>query len=208
VRGVAVLLLDHVPKEGNTARGSGRKLDYVDAMWELRNPQAFDRETVGRIDMHLRKDREGWLPRALTFSVGVGEDGFIFKRSVGTFESADEATGLLPSDRTTLDALRSLGSSGALDKEWREEAMARGLGRTTYYRSRGTLVELGYVEKVMDRFFLKSPAKPMSHEVPPESHGTHGTTAFGGESHRSHHPKGWWDHGTNQAGTSEEWGEV
>jgi hypothetical protein len=146
VRGVAVLLLDHVPKEGNTARGSGRKLDYVDAMWEL-------------------------------------------------------------SDRTTLDALRSLGSSGALDKEWREEAMARGLGRTTYYRSRGTLVELGYVEKVMDRFFLKSPAKPMSHEVPPESHGTHGTTAFGGESHRSH-PLGWWDHGTNQAGTSEEWGEV
>jgi hypothetical protein len=176
-------------------------------MWELRNPQAFDRETVGRIDMHLRKDREGWLPRALTFSVGVGEDGFIFKRSVGTFESADEATGLLPSDRTTLDALRSLGSSGALDKEWREEAMARGLGRTTYYRSCGTLVELGHVEKVMDKFFLKSPAKPESHEVPPESHGTNGTTAFGGESHRSHHPKGW-DHGTNQAGTSEEWGEV
>ncbi|HYZ04828.1 MAG TPA: AAA family ATPase [Rubrobacter sp.] len=207
VRGVAVLLLDHVPKEGNTARGSGRKLDYVDAMWELRNPQKFDRETVGRIDMHLRKDREGWLPRALTFSVGVGEDGFIFKRSVGTFEPADEATGLLPSDRTTLYALRSLGSSGALDKEWREEAMARGLGRTTYYRSRGTLVELGHVEKVMDKFFLKSPAKSMSHEVPPESHGTNGTTAFGGESHRSHHPKGW-DHGTNQAGTSEEWGEV
>jgi hypothetical protein len=57
VRGVAVLLLDHVPKEGNTARGSGRKLDYVDAMWELRNPQKFNRETVGRIDMHLRKDR-------------------------------------------------------------------------------------------------------------------------------------------------------
>src|SRR5215218_4868598 len=29
VRGIASLLLDHVPKEGNTARGSGRKLDYV-----------------------------------------------------------------------------------------------------------------------------------------------------------------------------------
>ena len=207
VRGIASLLLDHVPKEGNTARGSGRKLDYVDVMWELRNPQKFDRETVGRIDMHLRKDREGWLPRALTFSVGVGEDGFIFKRSVGTFESADEATGLLPSDRTTLEALRSLGSSGALDKEWREEAIARGLGRTTYYRSRGTLVELGHVEKVMDKFFYKSPAKPMSHEVPPESRGTNGTTANGGKSHESHHPKGW-DRGTNQAGTSEEWGEI
>jgi hypothetical protein len=78
VRGVAVLLLDHVPKEDNTARGSGRKLDYVDAMWELRNPQRFDRETVGRIDMHLRKDREGWLPKHLT-SVGAGKDGFVFR---------------------------------------------------------------------------------------------------------------------------------
>jgi AAA domain/NrS-1 polymerase HBD domain len=163
VRGIASLLLDHVPKEGNTARGSGRKLDYVDAMWELRNPQKFDRETVGRIDMHLRKDREGWLPRALTFSVGVGENGFIFKRSAGTFESADEATGLLPSDRTTLEALQALGSMGAFDKEWREQAIARGLGRTTYYRSRGTLLELGYVEQVMNKYFVKNSCKS---EVP------------------------------------------
>src|SRR5215203_241407 len=163
VRGIASLLLDHVPKEGNTARGSGRKLDYVDAMWELRNPQKFDRETVGRIDMHLRKDREGWLPRALTFSVGTGDEGFIFRRSAGTVESADEATGLLPSDRTTLEALQALGGMGAFDKEWREEAMARGLGRTTYYRSRGTLLELGYVEQVMNKYFVKSSCK---NEVP------------------------------------------
>jgi hypothetical protein len=163
VRGVAVLLLDHVPKEGNTARGSGRKLDYVDAMWELRNPQKFDRETVGRIDMHLRKDREGWLPRTLTFSVGAGEDGFIFKRSAGTVEAVDEATGLLPSDRTTLEALQARGDMGAFDKEWREEAMARGLGRTTYYRSRGTLLELGYVEQVMNKYFVKNSCK---NEVP------------------------------------------
>jgi len=163
VRGVAVLLLDHVPKEGNTARGSGRKLDYVDAMWELRNPQRFDRETVGRIDMHLRKDREGWLPKHLTFSVGAGEDGFIFKRSVGTYESADEATGFLQSDQTTLEALQACGDMGAFDKEWRSEAMARGLSRTTYYRSRGTLLELGHVEQVMNKYFVKNACK---NEVP------------------------------------------
>jgi hypothetical protein len=163
VRGVAVLLLDHVPKEGNTARGSGRKLDYVDAMWELRNPQRFDRETVGRIDMHLRKDREGWLPKHLTFSVGASEKGFVFKRSAGTFESADEATGLLPSDQKTLEALQARGSMGAFDKEWREEAMARGLSRTTYYRSRGTLLDLGYVEQVMNKYFVKNSCKS---EVP------------------------------------------
>ncbi len=207
VRGIASLLLDHVPKEGNTARGSGRKLDYVDVMWELRNPQKFDRETVGRIDMHLRKDREGWLPRALTFSVGAGEDGFIFKRSAGTFESADEATGLLPSDRTTLEALRSLGSSGALDKEWREEAIARGLSRATYYRSRGTLVELGHVEQVMNKFFAKTPAKPKSHVVSKESHETNETLANGGSLMRSHHPKGETNE-TSHAETSEEWGEI
>src|SRR5215207_2842951 len=163
VRGVAVLLLDHVPKEGNTARGSGRKLDYVDAMWELRNPQKFDRETVGRIDMHLRKDREGWLPRALTFSVGTGDDGFVFKRSAGTVEPMDEATGLLKSDETVLEALQARGDMGAFDKEWREEAIARGLSRSTYYRSRGTLLELGYVEQVMNKYFVKKSCKS---EVP------------------------------------------
>jgi hypothetical protein len=163
VRGVAVLLLDHVPKEGNTARGSGRKLDYVDAMWELRNPQRFDRETVGRIDMHLRKDREGWLPKHLTFSVGAGENGFVFKRSAGTVQPTDEVTGLLQSDQTTLEALQARGSMGAFDKEWREEAIARGLSRTTYYRSRGTLLELGHVEQVMNKYFVKNSCK---NEVP------------------------------------------
>jgi len=87
----------------------------------------------------------------------------LFKRSAGTFESADEATGLLPSDRTTLEALRALGSMGAFDKEWREEAIARGLGRTTYYRSRGTLLELGHVEQVMNKYFVKNSCKS---EVP------------------------------------------
>lgn len=111
----------------------------------------------------LRKDREGWLPRTLTFSVGAGEDGFIFKRSLGTVESVDEVTGLLPSDRKTLEALQTLGNMGAFDKDWREETMARGLGRTTYYRSRGTLLELGYVEQVINKYFVKNTCKT---EVP------------------------------------------
>jgi AAA domain len=154
VRGVAVLLLDHVPKEGNTARGSGRKLDYVDAMWELRNPQKFDRETVGRIDMHLRKDREGWLPRVLTFSVGTGDDGFIFKRSLGTVEPLDDA-GLSRKERATLEALQSLGSMGAFDKEWKEEAQTREVGRSSYYESKKRLLDLNLVEKVMEKYFAK-----------------------------------------------------
>jgi len=189
VRGIASLLLDHVPKEGGSARGSGRKLDYVDVMWELRNPQKFDRETVGRIDMHLRKDREGWLPKVLTFSVGAGEDGFVFKRSAGTVEPIDEE-GLSTSERSTLEALKALGSMGAFDKDWREETLARGLSRATYYRCRETLMRLNLVEQVMNKFFDKIPAKPKSHEVSKESHETNETTANGGGLMRSHPPKG------------------
>jgi hypothetical protein len=189
VRGIASLLLDHVPKEGGSARGSGRKLDYVDVMWELRNPQKFDRETVGRIDMHLRKDREGWLPKVLTFSVGAGEDGFVFKRSAGTVEPIDEE-GLSASERATLEALQALGGAGTSDKGWREETIARGLSRATYYRCRETLVRLNLVEQVGNKFLAKIPAKPRSHEVSKESHETNETTANGGGLMRSHPPKG------------------
>jgi hypothetical protein len=52
---------------------------------------------------------------------------------------------------------------GAFDKEWREETMARGPSRTTYYRSRATLLELGYVEKLMNKYFVKKSCKS---EVP------------------------------------------
>jgi hypothetical protein len=196
VRGIAALLLDHVPKEGGSARGSGRKLDYVDVMWELRNPQKFDRETVGRIDMHLRKDREGWLPRALTFSIGGGEDGFIFKRSAGTVEPIDEE-GLSKSERTTLEALRALGNMGAFDKDWREETIAAGLSRATYYRCRETLMRLDFVEQVMNKFFVKIPANSRSHEVSKESHETNETMANGGGLMRSHPLKGETDETTH-----------
>jgi hypothetical protein len=189
VRGIAALLLDHVPKEGGSARGSGRKLDYVDVMWELRNPQKFDRETVGRIDMHLRKDREGWLPKVLTFSVGAGEHGFIFKQSAGTVEPIDEE-GISASERATLEALRALGNTGATDKDWREETLATGLSRATYYRSRETLVRLDFVEQVMNKFFVKLPAKSKSHKVSKESHETNETPANGGGLTRSHPLKG------------------
>jgi hypothetical protein len=154
-RGIAVLLLDHVPKEGNTARGSGRKLDYVDAMWELRNPQKFDRETVGRIDMHLRKDREGWLPKVLTYSVGAGEDGFIFERSLGTIAPRDEH-GLDEKQHETLEALKDFGQYGAKDLEWRNQANARSVGNTKFYESKKRLAELNLIHKVIDKFFVKS----------------------------------------------------
>lgn len=198
-RGMAILLLDHIPKEGNTARGSGRKLDYVDVMWELTKPQDFDRETVGRIDLRLKKDREGWMPWGVAFTVGGKDGGLVFGRTA--FDASRIVPdSLLPSDRTTLEALKSFGSAGVRDKEWREEAIKRGLSRASYYRGRETLLTQGLAEKVMDKFFHKLPAKSKSHEVSWESHETHETSANGGKSHGSHHPKGE-THETNQAET-------
>lgn len=156
MRDMAVLILDHVPKDGTGARGSGRKLDYVDVMWELRNPQRFDREKVGRIDLHLRKDREGWLPGVLTFSVGSGREGFVFRGSRGTLEPADEA-GLTVKERSTLEALEALGSMGAFDSAWKEEAETRGVGRSKYYEARKRLLDLDLVEEHMRKFFAKDP---------------------------------------------------
>jgi hypothetical protein len=155
LRGSAVLILDHVPKEGGSARGSGRKLDYVDVQFELRNPQPFDRETVGRVDLHLRKDREGWLPRYLAYSVGGGADGFVFKRFAGVFIGRDEE-GLTPSERSTLEALQSFGDMGAFDKEWKPAAEVRGVSRSGYYSSKKKLLSIGLVEEDMHKFFIKS----------------------------------------------------
>ena len=163
-RDIASLILDHVPKEGNTARGSGRKLDYVDVQWELRNPQPFNRKNVGRIDLHLRKDREGWLPGLHTFSVGGGEEGFIFKASLGLLLQVNEE-GLLPTDKTVKDALASFVHSGAKDKEWKEASNARGIARSTYYHSRKTLLEKGHVEQVMGKYFIKYLQNDESNEV-------------------------------------------
>src|SRR5687768_349071 len=114
----------------------------------------FARETVGGIDLHLRKDSEGWLPKGMTFSVGGGEDGFVFKRSLGTVEPTDEL-GLTPKERSTLEALKALGSMGAFDREWKEEAATRDVKKSKYYEARRRLLDLNLVEKVMGKFFAK-----------------------------------------------------
>jgi hypothetical protein len=125
-------------------------------MWELSNPQKFDRGTVGRIDLRLRKDREGWLPPALTFSVGCGREGFVFRRDQGPIVPADKV-GLSAKERSTLEALEALGSTGASDGEWKDEAKKRKVAKSTYYNARRRLLDLALVEKATDRYFVKHP---------------------------------------------------
>jgi hypothetical protein len=153
-RGIAVLLLDHVPKDGVSSRGSGRKKDEVDVMWALRNPYPFDRDTVGRIVLTREKDREGWLPESVGFSVGGGEEGFVFSRSEGTVELED-SDGLKPSERKVLEALEKLGKKGATASEWQKAAASANVARRTFYRAKSELDRKKLVFQENDRFFAK-----------------------------------------------------
>jgi hypothetical protein len=188
-RGMAILLLDHIPKEGNTARGSGRKLDYVDVMWELTKPQDFDRETVGRIDLRLKKDREGWMPWGVAFSVGGKDGSLIFGRT--TFDkSTFVGDALRPKEKATLEALKSFGDAGARYTPWLKEAEKRGLSSATFKRALDTLLRTDLVEKIMDKYFYKTPAKQKDHFGSKKAHEPNEPTASGGKAHRAHTPRG------------------
>jgi len=161
-RGVAVLLLDHVPKEGVSARGSGRKKDEVDVMWKLTNPQPFDRDTVGRIALRREKDREGWLPELVGFTVGGSEENdFIFERSEGTLEKPDD-DGLKPSERRALQVLDTeFGENGAKAAEWLREAYKSAkVARATFYRAKKWLVATERVEERDGRFYTRQKPQP------------------------------------------------
>ena len=188
-RGMAILLLDHIPKEGNTARGSGRKLDYVDVMWELTKPQDFDRETVGRIDLRLKKDREGWMPWGVAFSVG-GKDGSLIFGRTAFDKSTFVGDALRPKEKATLDALKSFGDAGVRYTPWLKEAEKRGLSSATFKRALDTLLRTDLVEKVMDKYFCKTPAKQKDHFGSKKAHEPNEPTAEGGKAHRAHTPRG------------------
>jgi predicted ATP-dependent serine protease len=118
IRDCTVVLLDHIPHEGNHSRGATRKKDMVDVQWRLKKVQDFDRGNVGYIQLMREKDREGWLPENVGFSVGGTDTGFIMKRSEGTVEKTGD--GLPESARKALAALVSFGEAGATYTEWRK----------------------------------------------------------------------------------------
>jgi AAA domain len=152
-REIAVLILDHVPKDGVSARGSGRKKDEVDVMWVLKKPSPFDRENVGRIIIHREKDREGWLPLNVGFLVGGSKTGFVFERSSGTTEAEDE-DGLKPSERKVLKALEDLGEGGAKASEWQKFATEWKVAYRTFYGAKKSLLEKGFVLQEKEHFFV------------------------------------------------------
>ncbi|MBA3616783.1 MAG: AAA family ATPase [Rubrobacteraceae bacterium] len=181
-RDVATLMLDHVPHEGNHARGSTRKKDEVDVMWALSRLRAFDREQVGSVALTRKKDREGWLPQAVTFSVGGdGRGGILFQRSAGTFEAAGD-DGLTPSERKCLDALKTFGEIGATATEWEKAAETLEVSRRSFYNARGVLMQKNAVMQEKGRYKVvgatKCNSSAMHQNAPADSAGAIGAAAY------------------------------
>jgi hypothetical protein len=181
-RKCAATVLDHDPKDGNTARGAGRKKDLCDVMWAVKCPYPFDENSVGMVRLVLEKGRRGGLSPSVSFSVGGSEEGFIFARSEGTIELEDE-DGLTDSQRKALEALENLGAEGATWKQWWD---ASGMAKTTFTDARRELENRGLVVKQNERYFVtggrgpEGPAGPNS-----DLFGPHGD-----EVRRSGLPKG------------------
>jgi energy-coupling factor transporter ATP-binding protein EcfA2 len=74
--GATVIVIDHVTKGATKttpyARGAGSKLADTDVSWYVEAVHNFDRETVGKVELTRKKDREGRLPERLAFEVGDG----------------------------------------------------------------------------------------------------------------------------------------
>jgi len=83
--GATVIVIDHVTKGATKttpyARGAGSKLADTDVSWYVEAIHNFDRETVGKVELTRKKDREGRLPERLAFEVGDG-DGALPVRQV------------------------------------------------------------------------------------------------------------------------------
>jgi hypothetical protein len=91
-------------------------------MWRLAQSKPFDRETVGEITLIREKDREGWLPATVTFSVGGGEHGITFRRSHGTLEMPSAEDGLTNAQRRCWIVLKAVGEEDIGFNAWANDA--------------------------------------------------------------------------------------
>lgn len=134
-RDSAVLILDHVPKDGSGSRGSGRKKDMVDVQYSLASLMPFDRDSVGSITLKREKDREGWLPWSIHFDVGGdGTGGFKFEP---TFEAEDADE----NEEAALEVLSNAFPEGGKAVEWQRACYdLKGMSRATFYRVKKSLV--------------------------------------------------------------------
>ncbi|MDP9438136.1 MAG: AAA family ATPase [Actinomycetota bacterium] len=155
--GVALLLLDHVPKSGSGGpRGAGSKVAKVDVAWSLEVTLGFDRERTGQITLKHTKDREAWLPRMVQFSIGGG----VFARSEGTVEQR-EGDGLTNSQRTALEALNPH-PEGLTFSEWKGACCPSEMSPTSFNNARRYLLDAGLVRNERQRWYASGSSTPSS----------------------------------------------
>ena len=124
-------------------------------MWSLSRFDTFDRDKLGFIGLTRVKDREGWLPQRVNFSIGGdGKGEFVFARSAGTVEIEGD-DGLKNSERKSLEALETFGEKGARTGEWQKKAAEMHVARRTFYNARASLVEKCHVMQEKDRYYVR-----------------------------------------------------
>jgi hypothetical protein len=147
--GAAILLLDHVNKDGSGkgGRGSSAKLAKLDAGYKLVKNADYDRQGMGKVTLTRDKDRPAALERSLSFAVGGDGTGRIrVVPNAQILYAVDEPT---PNERRMLDVL----SSGMRHGDWQR---ASGLARSSFNAGRERLLKMGAVEKRGGRYFPTS----------------------------------------------------
>jgi hypothetical protein len=159
-QGIAVVILDHVNKDGKE-KGASKKRDDVAVQWDLKKMKPFDRGRVGEIELKLVKDRDGWFTKPVRFSVGGTKEGFVFLRSdEAALGSGTASLGMKELTDKESEAYRVLkekfGSKGAADTKWKNACMEpgeNGMGKGTYYRAKNGLLRNGHVIKKEKLFY-------------------------------------------------------
>jgi KaiC/GvpD/RAD55 family RecA-like ATPase len=151
--GIAVLILDHVPKSAKGPRGAGAKVTKVDVQWNLETTLEFDRDRTGELTLRHTKDRECWLPRLVRFSVGGG----IFTRSAGTLNDRgrDELT---DKQREAFDYIEARSEVGASWGEVGDIISSTGTRSNVLKK----LVGLNLIEKRDGRYYAQTKTEPES----------------------------------------------
>jgi Bifunctional DNA primase/polymerase, N-terminal/AAA domain len=174
-RGIASAILDHTPHDLDRSRGGARKKEVADVQWQVKKTQDFDRDCVGEVLLIQHKDREGWLPPTVKFSVGGSLGELICARSAGTFEDASGADGMTPRERKVLDTLcEEFALTGARQAEWQRATNARGVSRMTHYRAVKKLVSpevssAHRVRRVNDTYYPPERPDPPDSDDTPEN---------------------------------------
>ncbi len=99
--GITTLVIDHTGWDGNRSRGTSRKPDHFELLWNVKIVKKFSRTKIGEIQMKETKDRDSLLVHHKLNFV-IGGTPFKFEKVKGSDSSEDE---LSADQKNTLDLI-------------------------------------------------------------------------------------------------------